>query len=179
MVLRHGFHAASMAQIAQQAGMSVGQIYRYFPHKEAVIHAIVQAIVARRLGWIHSTGQQADLPQILASRMAHETAEDADDRVLLLEVSAEATRNPAVAAMVRAADRQLHATAVATVRQDYPALSEAEATARVEFMAVLSEGTAFRRATDQPANPQVLEALYRDVIAQLLPPAYKKAPTDT
>lgn len=32
---RSGFHGASMAEIAQTAGLSVGQIYRYFENKEA------------------------------------------------------------------------------------------------------------------------------------------------
>ena len=36
-------------------------------------------------------------------------------------------------------------------------------------MAVLSEGTAFRRVTEQPADPVLLAALYRDVIGRLLP----------
>lgn len=38
---RHGFHAASMAQISREAGMSVGHIYHYFANKEAIIAAIV------------------------------------------------------------------------------------------------------------------------------------------
>jgi AcrR family transcriptional regulator len=36
-----GFHGASMADIAKAAGLSVGQIYRYFENKEAIIAAIV------------------------------------------------------------------------------------------------------------------------------------------
>ncbi|CAN5675388.1 TetR/AcrR family transcriptional regulator [soil metagenome] len=170
-VVRHGFHAASMQQIAQEARMSVGQIYRYFPNKEAIVHAIVERIVSQRIAWIASTGRQMDLPQVLASRMFDESPSEADDRVLLLEVTAEAARSPTVAAMVRAADRRLHAQALATVRLDHPALTEAEAAARVEFMAVLAEGTAFRRVTDQLADPEVLAALYREVIERLLPGA--------
>lgn len=176
-VVRHGFHAASMAQIAQQARMSVGQIYRYFPSKEAIIHAIVERIVAQRLAWIESTGRQLDLPKVLASRMFTQDAGEIDDRALLLEVTAEATRNPAVAEIVRKADRQLHERALTTVRQDYPQLSRKEAAARVEIMAVLSEGTAFRRVTQQPADPKVLAALYREVIGLLLPPAGKARET--
>ena len=169
-VVRHGFHAASMAQVAQAAGMSVGQIYRYFPSKEAIVHAIVERIVSHRLAWIASTGHKPDLAVLLATRMLVDEVDDRDDRALLLEVTAEATRNPAVADIVRAADRRLHTLAVATVRADYPALSEADAAARVEFIATLAEGTAFRRVTDQMADPEVLTALYREVIERLLPP---------
>ena len=168
-VVRHGFHAASMQQIAQEARMSVGQIYRYFPNKEAIVHAIVERIVSQRIAWIASTGRQTDLPQVLASRMFDASSSESEDRVLLLEVTAEAARSPTVAAMVRAADRRLHAQALATVRLDHPSLTEAEAAARVEFMAVLAEGTAFRRLTDQPAETEALAALYRQVIGQLLP----------
>lgn len=169
-VVRHGFHAASMAQIARQARMSVGQIYRYFPSKETIIHAIVERIVAQRLAWIESTGRQLDLPDVLASRMFTQDAGEIDDRALLLEVTAEATRNPVVAEIVCKADRQLHQRALATVRQDWPHLSRKEAAARVEIMAVLSEGTAYRRVTQQLADPKVLAALYREVIGLLVPP---------
>jgi AcrR family transcriptional regulator len=167
-VVRHGFHAASMAQIAAEARMSVGQIYRYFPNKEAIIHAIVERIVAQRLVWIASTERQ-DLAQVLASRMFDDDPQEWADRALLLEVTAEAARNPEVAEMVKQADRRLHAKAVATVLQDHPHLSEQQAAARVEFMAVLMEGTAFRRVTDQLADPEVLATLYRQVIEQMLP----------
>ncbi len=57
-VVRNGFHAASMAQIARQAQLSVGQIYRSFPSKEAIIHAIVERIVNRRLEWLAGGGTQ-------------------------------------------------------------------------------------------------------------------------
>jgi len=40
-VRQAGFHGASMAEIAKAAGLSVGQIYRYFENKEAIIAAIV------------------------------------------------------------------------------------------------------------------------------------------
>ena len=39
--IEHGFHAASMASIADTAGMSAGLIYRYFENKSAIILAIV------------------------------------------------------------------------------------------------------------------------------------------
>ncbi|PJK09334.1 hypothetical protein CO614_06910 [Lysobacteraceae bacterium NML120232] len=38
----HGFHAASMAQIAKTADISTGLIYRYFSSKSELIHGIVE-----------------------------------------------------------------------------------------------------------------------------------------
>jgi len=168
-VVHHGFHATSMAQIAKQAQMSVGQIYRYFPSKDALIHAIVERIVNRRLDWLAVGGMQSDLPMALASRKFDDSPLDADDRALWLEVTAEATRNPAVADIVRKADSLLHSQAVAAVRQDHPQLSEQEATARVELIAVLYGGTVFREMLEQQAEPAMLAALYREVFERLLP----------
>jgi hypothetical protein len=93
-----------------------------------------------------------------------------DDAALLMEAHAEAARNPAVAKIVRAADRKLHERAAAMVKQDYPEWSNDEIAARVEVMAVISEGTAFRAITKKFADTDTLEALYRNLIGQLLPP---------
>lgn len=41
--VRSGFSGASMHQICKEAGMSPGALYRYFPSKEAIIEAIVEA----------------------------------------------------------------------------------------------------------------------------------------
>ena len=169
-VVRHGFHAASMGQIAAEAQMSVGQIYRYFPSKEAIVHAIVERIVAHRLEWMINRQERVDFAAVFANRtVIHKSDDEQSDRILLLEITAEATRNAAVAEIVREADRRIHTQAVALVRTDYPELSEEEAIARVEFIAVLSEGTAFRRVTQQRADPALLEALYRDALGKAFP----------
>lgn len=169
-MVRHGFHAASMAEIAKEARMSVGQIYRYFPSKEAIIHSIVEGIVERRLAWIKDQSAPVDFPRRLAARALDTGSGDADDRALLLDATAEATRNPEIAEIMRKADRQLHAQAVAAVRRDHPGLTTKEAIARVEVVAVLSEGTAFRMVTDRVADVKILTGLYRDLLERLLLP---------
>jgi AcrR family transcriptional regulator len=168
-VVRHGFHAASMGQIAGEAQMSVGQIYRYFPSKEAIVHAIVERIVARRLEWMMDTTREVDLAARFAHRSHVASEDERSERVLLLEITAEATRNPAVAEIVREADRRLRAQAVELVRRSQPELSRDEAAARVELIAVLSEGSAFRGVTEQIAAPALLESIYRDVLQRLFP----------
>ena len=39
--VREGFHGASIARIAKAAGMSPGNLYHFFPGKEAMIAALV------------------------------------------------------------------------------------------------------------------------------------------
>jgi AcrR family transcriptional regulator len=38
----HGFDGTSMSLIAQQSGMSIGSLYQYFPHKEAIVDAVAE-----------------------------------------------------------------------------------------------------------------------------------------
>src|ERR1700687_4738603 len=40
--IKSGFHAASMARIAQTAGISAGLIYRYFDSKGLIVKAIIE-----------------------------------------------------------------------------------------------------------------------------------------
>lgn len=40
--IRFGFHSASMQQICAAAGMSAGNLYRYFPSKDAIIEGLCE-----------------------------------------------------------------------------------------------------------------------------------------
>jgi AcrR family transcriptional regulator len=44
-----GYAAATMAEIAQRAGVSTGNVYRYFAGKEALLDAVVPPAMPRRL----------------------------------------------------------------------------------------------------------------------------------
>jgi AcrR family transcriptional regulator len=46
---RNGYHQTKMADIAREAGISAGAIYRYFPSKEAVLKAISERSMERDL----------------------------------------------------------------------------------------------------------------------------------
>lgn len=151
--------------------MSVGQIYRYFPSKEAIVHAIVERIVAKRLQWMLDREKQVNFAAVLAQRGHFRPGADDErsDRILMLEITAEATRNEAVAEIVREADRRIRSQAVVLVRTDYPELTEQEAAVRVEFMSVLAEATASRFLVDQVADPALMERTYADALRRLFP----------
>jgi AcrR family transcriptional regulator len=42
LFMQHGFHATSMRQIADQAGLALGGIYNHFASKEEIFEAIIQ-----------------------------------------------------------------------------------------------------------------------------------------
>ena len=171
---KHGFHGAGMAEIAKTSQLSVGQIYRYFANKDAIIEEIVRRMVMKKIQLI--TGNAHNLQQI-AHNLAHrrignlsspfkedvcsEQKEQAEiDHALMLEVAAEATRNPTVEKIWRDSEKQLFNEAKSFLSISFPQFSDEEMTAKVESLAVICEGTAFRRLTTVHADAEVLEALY-------------------
>lgn len=168
-VVRHGFHAASIGAIAASAEMSVGQIYRYFENKEAIVHAIVESIVERRLRSL----MERPLRRINALDMARHLVEEVpdalrDDDILMLEATVEATRNPTVAQILGNADQRLLAHALVVFRRDNPHLDAREASARLEALVTLFEGTLFRRLTGRGRSDKRIRRVYETMIEEAL-----------
>ncbi len=97
--IQHGFHGASMANIADTAGMSAGLIYRYFAGKSDIILAIVQ----EQLTFLRDDMLQVRKVDVASEIVARFGAtkipsEHGMNAVLLLEISAESTRDSRVAA---------------------------------------------------------------------------------
>jgi TetR/AcrR family transcriptional repressor of uid operon len=100
---KRGFHQASMHDIAAEAGISVGLIYRYFENKEAVISAMADRH-KKEISEVLQRARQA--PTLLESVEILFTAhccEDAPQVVsaFVVDLYAEASRNPRVADLVR------------------------------------------------------------------------------
>lgn len=168
-VVRHGFHAASIGAIAASAAMSVGQIYRYFDNKEAIVHAIVESIVARRLLAVMAR----PLRRINALDMARHLVEEVpdelrDDDILMLEATVEATRNPTVAQILTDADQRLLTHALVIFRRDHPRLDARDASARLEALVTLFEGTLFRRLTGRGRSDKRIRRIYEAMIEEAL-----------
>jgi AcrR family transcriptional regulator len=100
---RSGFHQTSMHDISAEAGISVGLIYRYFANKEAVISAMAE----RHKNEIQDLLQRAREAQTLFESLeilftAH--CCENSPKVLsafVVDLYAEASRNPAIADLVR------------------------------------------------------------------------------
>lgn len=156
---QYGFHAASMAHLASEAQLSVGQIYRYFSNKDAIIEEIVKRIIDLRIEQMIGTSSSAQLPRLLAWR----NVMNEDDEALMLEVAAEATRNPRVAKMMQEADVRMFTQACENVKKEYPHFSDERIRSCVEVLAVMVEGTSYRRLTPQKAAAETLYPLYQQI----------------
>lgn len=79
---RHGFHAASMRDIARAAGMLPGSVYYHFPSKEALLLAVYEEGVARIAASVDAAVAGLDTPaaRLEAACVAHlETLLDRSD----------------------------------------------------------------------------------------------------
>lgn len=74
---RCGFHAASMSQIASEAQLSVGQIYRYFANKDAIIEEMVRRIIDFRIAQMDIDARTDHFPEVLALRKSLNEDDDA------------------------------------------------------------------------------------------------------
>ena len=100
---KRGFHQTSMHDISEQAGISVGLIYRYFESKEAVISAMADGH-KREIQEVLERARRA--PSLLDSMEILFTAHCCDnapqvEAAFVIDLFAEASRNPEVAALVR------------------------------------------------------------------------------
>ena len=118
-----GFHGATIAAIADTAGMSQGLIYRYFASKAAIIHAITDCQRELRTRTLARIDRCAELVEAVLDRIQCCGARDGDgfDAVLFLEITAEASRDPDIAAVVGAQERD--------VQDDFSALVQRSAEA--------------------------------------------------
>lgn len=147
---RHGFHRASMQDVAGEARMSVGNLYRYFGSKDALVSGLTardQAILVEDMKALASS------PDLLAAMgrllRKHLIDEPVWRTQLVVEIWAEAGRNAAIAALCRAIDdeAQQHSSAlVAHAQASEPALSGGDPAFAVRLLDTVVSGLFKRRA---------------------------------
>ena len=167
-VVRRGFHASTIAEIAATAKMSVGLIYRYFANKDAIALAIVESVVNRR-----NTSPIPQHPEEMAAGLAQLILSDPppdqrEDQMLMLEVHVEATRNPVVAEIIERTDVVVRERFLANLHKEFQAFAPEEAVARMEMLSAIVNGTSMRRlARPGPPSERLVE-VYREMISNLL-----------
>lgn len=180
--VRHGFHAATMQQVADEAGMSAGNFYRYFPSKEALVEGICASDQRERAAAFETLVGSGDLLATLAAMLrGHLLDKPREKAILMVEITAEAARNPRVAAMTLAIDADVmrglaQLVEAAKAKGEAPASLDPEFAARVVF--TLVSGLFKRRALEPDFNSEaeaamtmgVLKALFAGAIAPFADP---------
>lgn len=100
--MEKGFDGASMQDLAREAGMSVGNFYRYFPSKAALVEAIITADLAeleQDFSVIIGSPNPMKSLRLTIQRHVEESLCDGQGR-LWAEITAAALRKPDIAAIV-------------------------------------------------------------------------------
>lgn len=171
---RHGFHGASIAQISKAAGMSAGHIYHYFENKEAIIAAIVARDLEEILTLTAAIRSACNVREAMLARVAEGVADNLDPATagLKLEIVAEASRNPRVAEIVRAADQTCRASLAVTLRDMRRAAGHADddasIDAMVEVLAAMFEGLMLRSIRNPELDRDAVARSFQVVVRDLL-----------
>jgi AcrR family transcriptional regulator len=167
-----GFHQTSMQQICSEAGMSAGNVYRYFPSKEAIIAGITERDRAEVASRLTSAQFTEDFFTTFAELARHYFVERSADEVgLCAEMMSESRRNPTIAKIMNECDVDVKERLVTMLRsaQARGDISrDAEIGAAVDMLMVITEGVWWRRAVDPTFDVESVMPMFFDVTRYML-----------
>ena len=165
--IERGFHAAGMAGIAETAGVSPGLIYRYFAGKREIVLAIIARQLEAKRANIAALASVDELARRLEALFGQWQRGDPTvmSAALLLDMSAEATRDPEIAVALGQSDRDGRDRLAEWMRQVGAPGDDAELDARVLMLQCLMQGLALRAARE----PGLDATRVSDAVARLLP----------
>lgn len=183
---RSGFHAATMHDVAAEAGMSPGNLYRYFSSKDAIIAGMAErdrmSIAADFAALRPNAGNLLDQLESLARR--HMVDAPREKAIIALQIWAEASRNPGMARMCADIDGTVMeglAAAVAGAKASGELPADLDELRFLQAMSMMADGFLCRRAVepdfDVAAGAETLFSAMRGLAQALsLPPADGDAP---
>lgn len=161
----NGFHATGVAQIASKSGVAVGQLYRDFSSKEAIVASIAQTDCLDYLGpdSLRRGIERRDTDAVWAWLRAFMDRGDADGGALITEIVAESTRNPTIAALFHTTSCDVRRTMLAALEVLAPGEALAQRRAQLADLALaLSLGLLQHRVLNTlGGNGDVVETAMR------------------
>jgi AcrR family transcriptional regulator len=170
--VKFGFHQASMQAICAEAGMSPGNIYRYFPSKEAIIAAIAERDMAQAGVDFAAVQEAPDFFTGFAKLGRQYIVErPVEELGLCAEIRAESLRNPEITRIQRTIDAQVKAGLIGMLR----AAEERGEIARdldldkfVTVLLAIGDGIEAHRASDPDFDVEALWPIVLDLIHHML-----------
>jgi AcrR family transcriptional regulator len=178
---RRGIHQTSMQEIAGEAGMSAGNVYRYFPSKEAIIDAIAECERQDAAALLSRLEGSDDFLSALRAVINDYVQDDGRNQIALgLEIIAEAVRNPRVAALYARLDAEA-TTALTRVVQKAAARGQVDPgldpNAVASLLVALVDAVLWRRGADPTFDAATVVPTLEVLLTRFLsPPASRETP---
>ncbi|MGV2112158.1 TetR/AcrR family transcriptional regulator [Agrobacterium salinitolerans] len=170
-----GFHRTTTAEICAAAGMSTGNIFHYFPTKQAIVETIIEEERRQTAACFADLSHREDAFDALLDFMdiVLELAGDPEALALTIEIAAEAARDPRIKTLLAENDAALQGGLVAL-------LKKASARGHIDgdlnpiiaarWIAALIDGTFNRAAIDPRFNPHEERQNLRLLVTRYLRP---------
>ncbi|GAB1363577.1 TetR/AcrR family transcriptional regulator [Rhodobacter sp.] len=160
-----GFDGASMQDLARAAGMSVGNFYRYFPSKDAIIAAMAAYDMAEMEADFAAVQVSDDPLALIREKIRYKISDACSDHGRLWsEITAAAQRRPEVAQISCGVEDVVAFNLVqvfARLAGVSPEAAQDRICVQVRFIILLVKAAAMRHAS-QP-DPQVEELVLKTI----------------
>lgn len=168
-----GFRGASISRICAEAGISPGHLYHYFDSKEAIVEAIVASDRAAIRSALDALASEPDpIEALMKLILLPDAAEGFKlDGALSLEIYAESTRNPRVAAIVAAFNTEARAALVQLItalQREGRIARTADPQSLASVLIAMTEGLMMREALDPDHKPEAVAPLVRRMLLAAL-----------
>jgi AcrR family transcriptional regulator len=166
---RAGFHRASMQDICGEASMSPGNLYRYFPSKEALIAGICERNRAEAVESFSMVDQAPDFFEGLAGLARHHLVDRSDAEVALCaEIMAESRRHPEICKLYQTIEDDIKDRIAAMLKaaaERGEIRDDVDVDAAASVLMVLGDGMSWRRSIDpnfdaETALPMILKMVH-------------------
>ena len=170
---RSGFHQTSMQEICIEAGMSPGNLYRYFRSKEEIIAGIAERDRADAAEQFAAVGRGNFFDGLAALAQHHLVERSAEEVALCAEIMAESRRNPAVARIYQDMEVDVRARFIAMLRSaaERGEIRDIDFDGTVTVLFALADGLSWRRAVEPSFNAEAVMPIVLGMVRQLLNPA--------
>lgn len=169
---RSGFHRASMQDICGEAAMSPGNLYRYFPSKEALIAGICERNRAEAVASFAMVDSAPNFFEGLAGLARHHLVDRTDAEVgLCAEIMAESRRHPEIAKLYQTIEVDIKERIAAMLRTGAARgeiRDDVDFDAAAAVLMVLGDGMSWRRSVDPQFNAESALPLILQMIHCLL-----------
>jgi AcrR family transcriptional regulator len=169
---QNGFHQTSMQEICAAAGMSPGNLYLYFPSKEAIIAGIAERDRAEVGAQFANAQFTTDFFATFAALARHHFVERTAEEVgLCAEIMTESRRNPTIAKIMQDFDQEVRERLISMLRT---AAERGDISAAIDFegvvtmMMVIADGVWWRRAVDLNFNAEAVLPIFMDITRYML-----------
>jgi TetR/AcrR family transcriptional regulator, repressor for uid operon len=167
---RAGFHQTSMQEICTEAGMSPGNLYRYFRSKEDIIAGIAERDRAETAQHFAAVGEGNFFDGLAALAKQHLVERSVEEVALCAEIMAESRRNPAVARIYQDMEADVRARFILLLKSaaERGEIRDIDFDGTVTVLFALADGLSWRRAVEPSFNAKAVMPLVLRMVEHLL-----------